>query len=306
MNAAGRWVRWLSGVAALALLFWTAGVIGSAVPRISLLGINIHGLALADYGRDPARPLAPLGQQIIMEARADATAGRPAPKGEASPTPSALSSPTPTSSLSPGPSPTPPPGPSATPTPNRTPTPSPSPSPTPSLPIPAGGIEGVVQNASNSAPLAGALVATAGASTRTDASGTYRLTLPAGFYSVTASAPGFLAQTQNAAAVPGMFSTLNFALRPTRAAIRGRVVDAVTCAVSCVGIVNATVSLTPGGLTAITDAMGAFSFPALDPRTYTLTASATGYVTAARTVSVAPGEEASVTVQLTKCAVPLC
>jgi hypothetical protein len=59
-------------------------------------------------------------------------------------------------------------------------------------------------------------------------------------------------------------------------------------------------------LTATTDAMGAFSFPALDPRTYTLTASATGYVTAARTVSVAPGEEASVTVQLTKCAVPLC
>jgi hypothetical protein len=289
MNAAGRWVRWLSVVAALALLFWTAGVIGSAIPRITVLSTNIHGLALADYGRDPDRPLAPLAQQIITEARADAAAARPAPKGASSATPSAWPSPSPSSSPAPGPSPTPTPDATATPT----------------LPIPASGIEGVVQNASNSARIAGALVETAGASTRTDASGTYRLPLPAGFYSVTASAPGFLAQTQNAAAAPGMFSLLNFALRPTPAAIRGRVVDAATCTVSCVGIVNATVSLTPGGLTTTTDAMGFFTFPSLDPRTYTLTASATGYATARRTVPVAPGEEANVTVQLTQCA-PLC
>jgi hypothetical protein len=298
MNAAGRWVRWLSVVAALALLFWTAGVIGSAVPRITVLGTNIHGLALANYGRDPDQRLAPLAQRIITEARADAATGRPAPKGSATPSaePSLLPPPPP-SSPSPGSSPTP--------TPSATATPSPLPLPVPTLPIPAGGVEGVVQNASNSARIAGALVETAGASTRTDSSGTYRLTLPAGFYSVTASAPGFLAQTQNAAAAPGMFSLLNFALRPTPAAIRGRVVDAVTCALSCVGIANATLSLTPGGLTTTTDAMGAFAFPALDPRTYTLTASATGYVTATMTVSVAPGQEVSVTVKLTKC-LPLC
>lgn len=63
-------------------------------------------------------------------------------------------------------------------------------------------------------------------------------------------------------------------------------------------ISGATVSLSPGGLTATTNGSGAFSFTKVQPGSYTMTTSATLYATDTRTVSVAAGQTLTVTVQL--------
>jgi protocatechuate 3,4-dioxygenase beta subunit len=111
---------------------------------------------------------------------------------------------------------------------------------------------------------------------------------------VTAAATGHAAQTKTATVLVGTWVQVDFLLEPAPAAIRGTVLDNLTGQ----GIPNATVSLSPGGLTAMTGAGGAFMFPTVAPGTYTLSASAAGYTSASQTVSVAPGQTLSVVVRL--------
>jgi uncharacterized membrane protein len=152
-----------------------------------------------------------------------------------------------------------------------------------------------VRNAATSAGIAGALVDAGSASTQTDGSGAYRLSLAAGAYSVTASARGYASQTQSATVLPSMTVPLNFALSPT--VISGLVLDKASCSLRCLGIPNATVSLSPGGMTTTTDVNGAFSF-AVNAGTYTVTASAPAHQPASQTVTVAAGQRATVELKL--------
>ena len=83
------------------------------------------------------------------------------------------------------------------------------------------------------------------------------------------------------------------AAAPADATISGQVTDSQ----SKVPIVGATVSLSPGGASALTDANGSFSF-GVSAGTYTLTASATTYNSATQSVSVGNGQKASVAFKL--------
>ncbi len=277
MRLARRWAKRAAAAGAVALLFWAAAEVASTIPRLEPLRTNVHGLSLADYQSSPVRPLAPLSQRIIEEATRDASTSR---------TPSSSQSPVPTPTAQPGATPTP----SPTPTP---PLPSATPLPTPP-PVLNGTIQGLVKSATTSAPIAGALVQTSGGSTSTDGSGSYRLSLAPGLYTVTASAPGYLAQTQNAAVVTGQTFQLDYALAPTPGSLNGRVLDSSTN----LGIPKATVSLSPGGLTTTTDLTGAFTFAAVNPGTYTVSASAMTYSPSTQTVTVPAGQSVDVTLTL--------
>jgi hypothetical protein len=65
-----------------------------------------------------------------------------------------------------------------------------------------------------------------------------------------------------------------------------------------VGIANALVILSPGGLSTITSSTGAFSFGSVPTGTYTLTGSATGYFVASTGVTVTAGHNANVNLHL--------
>jgi hypothetical protein len=80
---------------------------------------------------------------------------------------------------------------------------------------PVGTVTGVVTNAANGSPVAGAKVGTAGgSSTVTGADGRYTLVLPAGEATLTASAYGFVSQTATVTVTEGSTTTRNFALQP--------------------------------------------------------------------------------------------
>ncbi len=261
---------WAGSVAMVVAALWLAGQAGAAVQSLVRLNTPVHTLSLADYATaSPLRP-APLSSRIVAEVTRD--------QGH---------------DVSPAP-PTPPPNPASGPTAPPTPSP-PTPSPTPMPGLLASGVYGTVRSGSLQ-PLVGARVQTLLASTQTDASGAYSLSLPPGSYSVTASADGYAAQSQAVQVPVGGRVNVNFALTPVpvAGAIAGLVVDRVTG----LGIPNASVLLSPGGLAASTDATGAFAFDSISAGTYTVTASATGYATASQTVVVAAGQRARVTFKL--------
>lgn len=288
MTRFARWGRRAGAALAVLLVFWVAGLAVSRFSGPETLPTSVHGLALGDYQRSAPQRLAPLSHRIIEDARRDTAAARPAPGSSPPPTRSPAPSPTETPA-----SPTPSPEPSL-PIPTPTPIPTVPPTPTPP-PVLTGTVQGVVRNAATSTGIAGALVDAGSASTQTDSSGVYRFSLPAGAYSVTASAVGYASQTQSATVLPSMTVPLNFALSPT--VISGLVLDATSCAVRCLGIPNATVSLRPGGMTTTTDATGAFSFT-VNPGPYTVTASAPTYQPAGQMVTVLAGQRASVVLKL--------
>ncbi len=277
----GRWGRRAGVAVAILLLFWLAGLAASRVSGPETLQTSVHGLALGDYRKSDPQRLAPLLHRIIQEAQRDAAAGGRSPGG--SPSPTGRPQPSSTETLpSPAPS-TPPP----TPAPTATPTPTPTPPP-----VLAGAIQGFVRDAVTATGIAGARVQAGSAATQTDSSGAYRLSLPAGSYSVTASASGYASQTQSATVLPQVAVTLNFALSPTL--ITGRVLDSVTG----LGIPNATVSLSPGGMTTAADLSGNFSFSGVNPGTYTITAAAPTYSPASQTVTAVVGQRVTVVLKL--------
>jgi Carboxypeptidase regulatory-like domain len=82
---------------------------------------------------------------------------------------------------------------------------------------PIGNLTGTVTNAANGTPVANVTVRAGANTTTTNSSGVYHFfNLPAGSYSVTASATGFTSKTVNSVSVTnGATTTLNFALQPT-------------------------------------------------------------------------------------------
>lgn len=67
-----------------------------------------------------------------------------------------------------------------------------------------------------------------------------------------------------------------------------------------VPIDGATVTLSPSGLTSMTDGAGNFTFSNLDSRQYTLTVQKTGYQPNRKEVHAISGEEVNVVISLTK------
>jgi protocatechuate 3,4-dioxygenase beta subunit len=141
-----------------------------------------------------------------------------------------------------------------------------------------GSIGGVVTDSVTSAAIAGASVSYTGSkgsgSTTTDSGGNYAFGgVAPGSYTVTASASGHTTQTASVTVTAGTLSSKNFALVPTVGSISGTVKDAQTT----VGLVGASVTCACGG-SATTGTGGAYSIANVAPGTYSMTFSATGYV----------------------------
>lgn len=151
-----------------------------------------------------------------------------------------------------------------------------------------GTISGTVTNQSG-AGIVGATVSTStgGYSTTTGSGGSFTLSnIPAGTYSVTASAIGYSSQTQNNITVTaGQTTTVNFSLTPNTGAISGYVKDAYNN-----GIVGATVATSTGGYSTTTGAGGAYSLTNVVAGSYQVSASATGYGTQTLNASVSVGQ----------------
>ncbi|MGA7988534.1 MAG: carboxypeptidase regulatory-like domain-containing protein [Candidatus Dormiibacterota bacterium] len=141
-----------------------------------------------------------------------------------------------------------------------------------------GSIGGVVTDSVTTAAIAGASVSYTGStgngSTTTDSGGNYTFSgVAPGSYTVTASAGGHTTQTASVTVTAGTLSTKSFALVPTVGSISGTVTDAQTTA----GLVGASVTCTCGG-SVTTGTGGAYSVANVAPGTYSMTFSATGYV----------------------------
>jgi hypothetical protein len=138
---------------------------------------------------------------------------------------------------------------------------------------PSGTLQGTVTDSSTNAPIEGAQINVdpIGASTTTDASGHYSLTLPVGDYDVTASHFGYTSQTQSATITDGGTTTLDFALvAAPSGSLSGTVSDD-----SGNPVENATVTINSTPIPpATTDAAGHYSFASVPNGTYSVTATA--------------------------------
>lgn len=158
-------------------------------------------------------------------------------------------------------------------------------------PIP-GTISGVVTDASNGTPLAGATVSTqpATSTATTSAQGAYTISnVPPGNYTVTATRAGYNPNSVAAAVVSSQTTTSNVPLTPLPGSITGVVTDAANGAL----LAGATVSTVPATTTVTTNAQGAYTINTVPPGNYTVTATRTGYSPASGPTTVSPGQAAT-------------
>lgn len=148
-------------------------------------------------------------------------------------------------------------------------------------------ITGTVTDATSGTAIAGASVTAGNITATTDAGGSYNMSIAPGTYTVTASAAGYAGISATVTVTSGGTITLNFAphLLP-QGAVNGIIRGAVTNASSGTAVAGAVV--TAGGITATTDASGNYEI-SIAPGTYTVTASANGYVGSSATMTVASG-----------------
>jgi hypothetical protein len=135
------------------------------------------------------------------------------------------------------------------------------------------------------------------AMTTSDVNGNYTLAVNPGTYTVTASAAGYSSASQTVTVNGGQNQIVNFKLISLTAtgSIKGIVTDNLTTK----AIAGATISLS-NGVATVTDVNGNFSFSAVLDGTYTITASAIGYVAQSQPVIVKPGHLTTINFQLAR------
>ncbi|WP_019867116.1 carboxypeptidase regulatory-like domain-containing protein [Methylovulum miyakonense] len=156
----------------------------------------------------------------------------------------------------------------------------------------AGILSGTVTAAASHQPLAGvAITANGNNTTLTDAAGAYRLVVPAGSYTVTLAASGFLTATAEATVMAGATLTLSPSLTeasgtpPTTTSLLGTVVDAD----SGQALSDVDVAVSGGTLRTVTDADGGFGLTGLQPGNWELDVSLAGYRSAHITLTAPAG-----------------
>ncbi len=143
-----------------------------------------------------------------------------------------------------------------------------------------GWINGTVTNAYGTQPIAGAVVTASpgGYTAYSSSNGSYSLAVPAGVYTVSASAPLHVTgSASNVTVVAGQTALVYFALGFNGAWIDGNVTDSVTG----LPIAGASVVANPlngSAVSTVTNAQGLFNLT-LSEGTFTVVASATGYTT---------------------------
>lgn len=161
--------------------------------------------------------------------------------------------------------------------------------------VTTGSIVGHVTTSSGS-PLQDATVTTASATAVTDVNGAYTLAnLSATTQQVTASLAEYGASTQTVAVTAGASTSLNFVLSPN-VATTGSLSGTVTNLATSGGIAGATVSYAGGSVVA--NGMGQFTFSNLAAGTYSMTATANGYLSRTFTVNIVGGTNPAANFQL--------
>ena len=155
----------------------------------------------------------------------------------------------------------------------------------------SGSISGVVTNLGNGQALSGATLTAGSATTTSAADGSYTLAnLPAGSTTLTGSATGFLARSYTVTVTGGATTTQNVQLSTS-----GRIVGNVTGSGSALS--GATVSISGGPIatnqSVQTDATGHYDEGWVPVGSYTVTCSASGFVSQSQTVTVTAGVSAT-------------
>ncbi len=157
-----------------------------------------------------------------------------------------------------------------------------------------GNISGVVRDQNNNV-LPDVIVQAGYWSVKTNSSGQYTLTVPAGTYSVVASKELYQTQTVNNVVVTaGQTSYVNITLTATHGEITGIVRDQNNAVVE-----GATVQTTGGAYSTTTDGNGRYRLRPVNPNTYEITASKTGYQWQTKWVTVTAGAVSTCDFQIT-------
>lgn len=144
-------------------------------------------------------------------------------------------------------------------------------------------VSGVITDTLTGMPVSGASVGFIGSgyarstTMTTSADGAYAFTsLPAGSFSVSVSAPGYVHTQRSFAVLDGDLQTLDIAITAANSAIEGHVLDASSAPIAgvSVGVVLTTDSTVSSGT--MTDALGYYSIPNLGAGTYTVSAGGLG------------------------------
>lgn len=147
-------------------------------------------------------------------------------------------------------------------------------------------LSGRVTQQGTSDPIAGATLTYIGGSATTDGNGDYSISgLESGSRTVAVTATGYQSADHTIELPPNGSATLNMELTPKPTYIAGELRDSLTNA----PIVGAGVSYSGGAGTATTDALGRYQIDNTPPGTHTVTASASGYISAAQSAVVTLG-----------------
>lgn len=131
-----------------------------------------------------------------------------------------------------------------------------------------------------------------------DSKGAYTVSLPPATYSVTCAATGYVPNTASATIKSSAKTTLNFALSKT-VATTGTITGTVTNSSTGAVISAASVSLTPGTYSALTDTAGKYTIAGVTAGSYTQTVSKTGFNSATKQVTITAGATTTSNVAMT-------
>jgi hypothetical protein len=158
------------------------------------------------------------------------------------------------------------------------------------MPRATGTISGTVIDSTTNAPIKGATVEAGGKFEITDAEGSYYLILPPGSYTVIASADGYESEQKNVTVHENQMTYVNFGLIPVTATY-GSIEGVVT---NSEGAPISGASVTDGSRSASTNDVGFYQLADVPVGDYTVTASAEGYESESKEVSVISGNIAKV------------
>jgi spore coat protein A len=171
-----------------------------------------------------------------------------------------------------------------------------------------GVLTGTITNAVGGLPVAGVVVTanpvpapvagTPAITAITNANGVYSIAVPPGSYTITTTALGFVNTTTVAATAVTAGATAAPVNAALAAGVNGTVTGVITNPVTALPVVGATVTLTPGGFTGVTNATGAYTITA-PAGTYTVNATALGFTAAPGTAVVAAAGAVAVNVTVT-------
>ncbi len=159
----------------------------------------------------------------------------------------------------------------------------------------SGTVTGAVTSLKTGSAISGAVVGFSGgtATATTNTAGAYTLSgIPAGTYTFTAKASGYLSRSSTASVTGGATTTLNFQLSTA-----GKIGGAVTNS-SGTGVSGVSIKITGGQIattvTLTTDSTGHYLSGYIPIGNYTVTASASGHTTQSKTTSVSAGVTSTV------------